>query len=151
MLCIMAIILHFSGISLDNDFLYSRDKTFHLITLTCVTSFPLLFLHLAGVVLTEISEVHRNVHLELEENVSLECFCKCIHVLFYVIELIFNCIASPKRMLVSLSEPVSQTEVGFTNRHLVVCCQQTVLFILLLLLIDTTLSSYPPTTTEVAS
>lgn len=72
MLCIMAIILHFSGISLDNDFLYSRDKTFHLITLTCVTSFPLLFLHLAGVVLTEISEVHRNVHLELEENVSLE-------------------------------------------------------------------------------
>lgn len=72
MLCIMAIILHFSEISLDNDFLYSRDKTFHLITLTCVTSFPLLFLHLAGVVLTEISEVHRNVHLELEENVSLE-------------------------------------------------------------------------------
>lgn len=54
-------------------------------------------------------------------------------------------------MLVSLSEPVSQTEVEFTNRHLVVRCQQTVLFILLLLLIDTTLSSYPPTTTEVAS
>lgn len=33
---------------------------------------PSFSLHLAGVVLTEISEVHRNVHLELEENVSLE-------------------------------------------------------------------------------
>lgn len=148
----MAIILHFSGISLDNDFLYSRDKTFHLITLTCVTSFPLLFFA-PGRCSTD-----RNLRGPQERSSwaggkreSWICFCKCIHVLFYVIELIFNCIASPKRMLVSLSEPVSQTEVEFTNRHLVVCCQQTVLFILLLLLIDTTLSSYPPTTTEVAS
>lgn len=30
-----------------------------------------------GVVLMEISEVHRKVHLELEENVSTVCVCVC--------------------------------------------------------------------------
>lgn len=43
-----------------------------------------LFLCVAGVTLMEISEVHRKVHLELEENVSAEerrrkCFCARVH------------------------------------------------------------------------
>lgn len=45
----------------------------------------------AGVALTEISEVHRKVHQELEENVSAEER----RLLSYVTKFFDNCIASP--------------------------------------------------------